>query len=75
MLCLFFLRVNFLHRIGDRFGQRKQRQHIWNDHQIIERIGQLPHQIVGSQRAEEQKRKGDQRVHAGAALPAAFGLS
>ena len=43
-------------------GQGKQGDGVGDDHQVVEHIGQLPHQIVGHQSAQEDEHQGDDGV-------------
>lgn len=40
-------------------GQGKQGNGVGDDHQVVEHIGQLPHQVVGHRGAQENKDEGD----------------
>ena len=47
---------------GNQPAQRDQRDHVRDHHDVVEHIRQLPYQIVGEQRSEEDKRDRDHGV-------------
>ena len=46
----------------DHAGQGEKGDGVWDDHQLVEQIGELPDQIVGGKSSEEDEDQGDDLV-------------
>ena len=54
----------FLHSRDYHAGEGQQRDRVGDDHQLVEHIGQLPHEVVGGQGAQEDEYEGDELINA-----------
>ena len=54
----------------DHAAECKQRNHVWNDHELIEHVGQLPDQIVGQAGTKEDKHDCNSRINLAGSLAA-----
>ena len=52
-----------LHALDHQAGQAEEADGVGNDHQVIEHIRQLPHQVVGGQGTQEDEYQGNQRIN------------
>ena len=60
--CLFFMEM-YAGNMRYRSGQSQQGNNVGEDHQVVKQIGQLPDKVVGSDGAEKNKNKRQNRVN------------